>query len=802
MKKLTILAALICCVTPQEALGFGLRTHLYIAEQILEDLREEGEGRCRVTLADQQQEIPTRVCEAALEESGAFLAGAIGPDAFPDLVVGQTFVHPGTEGGRQTSDWLGLMLARAETDKEIAFAFGNVIHAAGDVFAHSYVNNYSGGVFELTASRSKDIELRHTMLEKYIDQRLKYDPVLDDLDIPAEFLVDTMVRTSYIPIDQRLTAEDLTNLFANPAGEIAERLGSSISAGAPGSHLMVMWGMLALAEGEQRATPCRVVTYIDESTMALRRYIVAEFKARKRLAFHSRNEPTLPDLSQFEEVKTPCHRPDDRELRGNPESRVQQTSWEKAIDQAQATYDQLLSLGQLENEDLATNRRNEWWQTLAREDRQELSEAFKDFESSVEASQRQQALQVFADYWADDIRTAIELYMYASLETARDMVESSAPYPQSHLDSEGGAVHYSRWFSCYRPVFEGQPVAAGRATCERTVALAMAMSLSHAARESGLGQYNRNIYYRILAFGNWIDRQMTSILFGIGRLVAPSLTELVDKLVNPKRIGRDELDKLFARAGNGQVEFRCVSDWIDADLGMMPRWDHTGFRPDSECSILENGSYAERSSEWLDPEQFVALQHAITLGKLSLLNQKGLRGLARNIAVDTDDDALESVEALLADIRMSDDTTYSILLDTVRSLDGSYQWNGHAMPYPRESGYRPTNVETARSGYPMPRDENAIRIRFDHEIRYRPGFPFYRTDDLRRIIFTKLFPEPFEGEILKSEQFGPEGYPFTPCSSDPFRPERSGEKIKSYCATTRTWQEDTFEDARPRASAP
>ena len=89
------------------------------------------------------------------------------------------------------------------------------------------------------------------------------------------------------------------------------------------------------------------------------------------------------------------------------------------------------------------------------------------------------------------------------------------------------------------------------------------MSLAEAAILSGIGEYNRNIYYRILSFGRWIDEKMVSILIGAGRLIAPSLTELVETLVDPQRIGRDELDELFQERKYKQLRFECVSDWID-----------------------------------------------------------------------------------------------------------------------------------------------------------------------------------------------------------------------------------------------
>ena len=90
------------------------------------------------------------------------------------MLVGQAIVHPGVAGGWQAADWLNLLLSNAGTDDQLAFAWGYAMHFAGDSFAHSYVNNYAGGVFEIGADRTKAIELRHFRLEKYIDQHLDY----------------------------------------------------------------------------------------------------------------------------------------------------------------------------------------------------------------------------------------------------------------------------------------------------------------------------------------------------------------------------------------------------------------------------------------------------------------------------------------------------------------------------------------------------------------------------------------------------------------------------------------------------
>ena len=96
--------------------------------------------------------------------------GALGPDVFPDPIVGQTTTHPGVEGGWQADEWLEHLLNRSTTAEELAFSYGFIVHGAGDIFAHTYVNAYAGDIFSLTDDE-REVELRHFVLEKYIESK-------------------------------------------------------------------------------------------------------------------------------------------------------------------------------------------------------------------------------------------------------------------------------------------------------------------------------------------------------------------------------------------------------------------------------------------------------------------------------------------------------------------------------------------------------------------------------------------------------------------------------------------------------
>lgn len=160
------------CLLPAGARGFDMKTHLWIAQQVLDDVLDD--GCITIEGVAEPLEVPPDLVQILRSNRGAFFAGNLGPDAFPDLVGGQMTTHPGIPDGWQTDDWLTWLLERADEPRREAFARGYVAHAAADIFAHTYANLYAGDIFALQDA-SVDLmepELRHLAVEKYISTRL------------------------------------------------------------------------------------------------------------------------------------------------------------------------------------------------------------------------------------------------------------------------------------------------------------------------------------------------------------------------------------------------------------------------------------------------------------------------------------------------------------------------------------------------------------------------------------------------------------------------------------------------------
>jgi len=665
--KRHLLAAATAMALATPAQGFGLRTHLYIADQVWRDLAD-----CSVSIRGQEFAVPAESCRAIRAHRGEFLAGALGPDVFPDVLVGQSIVHPGQAGGRQANDWLNHLLSNARGEEEIAFAWGYAIHYAGDVFAHSYVNNYAGGVFDLGQDRTKGIEIRHFRLEKYIDQHLDYsvDPAI--LLVPSAFLSAQLVQYDYGAGGGPRISDFYDQAAANPEA-FATAAGQRLRSGGPAAPVMSLLTMLdiarvarARAPGQEAAERARLDANLAAVRAAERRWLLSPV------------DNMVPDT------------------------------------------------------------RSAAWRAIPGADRGTVEAAYRLYRTQAEAWQQARALTAFTRAWAADLEIAAIRYIEASLEFGQAMVQSGGA-GRPPFEERGSAIAaYRRWLACYAPVFEGQPAAAGDLVCERMRAMRSDLSLRRAALLSSAGARPRSSYFRLLQIDQYLSGLVEDLVIGLVGLQDEAFAQLLNEAIAPANVSAASLNETFATGPNGQLTFRCAADWIDSDLGMR---EAPPSAADAECDG------AERSRATLDPARFAALDNALVLARLALLDQAGVRALTGRFGGDP------------AALRMGAQPRYSVLLDSVRSLDGSQQWRGISMPFPRRALWR---------GAPL-----ALSAGYAPSGAGPAGFPLYQSADLRRTVFAALF-RPFEGAILRRAEMQAPLYPFRSCPGDRLRGEPAG----------------------------
>ncbi len=207
--RLTLAAASLSAVT-QGAPGFSLDTHLYIATKVLDDGLTGSISVCAGealasaklgTRCDKRYPVPPATLAALKANPSAFLAGALGPDVFPDFITSQVTVHPGLEQGWGTDDFLQHLQANAGEGNERAWVSGFLSHASSDVFAHSWVNHYAGGIFDISKHiDNNEIEARHFVLERYIADRTPriWAKYAATPEAPHEFVADQLMLANLV----------------------------------------------------------------------------------------------------------------------------------------------------------------------------------------------------------------------------------------------------------------------------------------------------------------------------------------------------------------------------------------------------------------------------------------------------------------------------------------------------------------------------------------------------------------------------------------------------------------------------
>ena len=210
---------------PLSAVAFKPYVHIEVAKDVRNDLLEDD----KLTLDGQTYDINPRVLEAIKKYPSYFYAGSVGPDGFPELIMGGTVIHPDSTG-----IFVQHILDKAwevqnspdyspeEKLQALAFAYGYPMHVAADTWSHTLVNEFSEGVWPdlkmaINYDAGKPNIIRHLLVEGYIaDATPGFDGVktVDDeaqrtllpdgdvstdsswmreLEIPTRFVFDALI---------------------------------------------------------------------------------------------------------------------------------------------------------------------------------------------------------------------------------------------------------------------------------------------------------------------------------------------------------------------------------------------------------------------------------------------------------------------------------------------------------------------------------------------------------------------------------------------------------------------------------
>lgn len=166
--------------------------HIYMANLLMKEMKEKG----TVTIGNfGTYSVPSDMKNAILEAPKAFRAGAVGPDFYPDMLIGQATIHPSNSG-----KWLTIMEKEllktsknsAEWSSAYAFYLGYMMHYANDMWTHDYINGWAGGSFPSLSdipksSKSAAVAIRHVLVETYIDHKVPQTESME-IEAPIDFI--------------------------------------------------------------------------------------------------------------------------------------------------------------------------------------------------------------------------------------------------------------------------------------------------------------------------------------------------------------------------------------------------------------------------------------------------------------------------------------------------------------------------------------------------------------------------------------------------------------------------------------
>ncbi len=187
---------------PDSVYAWKTKTHGYSANLLLEEIQDG-----YVTVDGEDYPVPAEFLDALREYPKAFRAGTLGPDFYPDMLTGQSYIHPyDAKAGVGVGDWLKELVSAVNSlpkehrarKEALAFTLGMAVHYAGDLFGHDFINAFAGGAYPAYADALQDTRklffiIRHMAQETYMDSLIGDRQGSTDSRAPVDFLLNTWI---------------------------------------------------------------------------------------------------------------------------------------------------------------------------------------------------------------------------------------------------------------------------------------------------------------------------------------------------------------------------------------------------------------------------------------------------------------------------------------------------------------------------------------------------------------------------------------------------------------------------------
>ncbi len=820
----TLIGLVVGLATGIPAHAWKLETHYWLAKQVVDELN--GTAGSVTIPGKASATIPTGLYQAIKEKEGDYLLGVLGPDTYPDMVAGQMTTHPGLEGNKPildparallsltqrnlsgplwgTDDWmfwvrskaLSSQLPESGRKRELAFAYGYLTHAAMDMWAHSYVNLYSGDVFSMTDEQ--EVEFRHMAIESLIKRT--HTSIFDDppslsqeqaglelrnrLGRPLSFAKGFPDDLSKITAPVDFVRKTLV-LNSTVANQYARELSTL--------HLFAMyvyWAEVGEIRGRMQPLRNTVNAAAQEADRKVRDAEAAFDVADAALRTTGQAYSIAYDaFKAAERVATDAAAALDKAIRDTRRNLNLGDNIDNWPPPARALIQGAQEAARLANNAL-TAARTEYNRQKDKRDRlqndQEKALRNVDTEKAARTAVRQirdQSLAVIdggVTAWQDGIEDAVDAYILAWEDTSKELMR-----PHGARFSPNGDVTepLKQWVTCWGPTF-GFPV------------LTQIAPVCQKARTSYL---NTAETVKVLLQNTLIPQPVRVAIENLDRMMAQAVQQILPQaaqmISNTVRIDNGAIAGYARSIVNLRAKEPTLAE-IDADFANDISRKQLMTFPTAFTTLLyqdmglgPTGNNTPHTNKSLsDLGNFAALQNAFTMAKLVLLDGADLNRLTLPTlgpAIGMRVPNMPKHAPPPAGPYNNQAPAGEILIGAVRSIDGDHQWQKFAPKLPRRASIdcsRRWPNDSPEDQYCMPR-----MFGYDTKDSGKGGLKFWQDPELRQSVFYKIFQGPLTPGLVSA--LGPQKLArgIGLCPTDPFPPTDGPD----YCR-----------DPRPSVTAP
>jgi archaellum component FlaC len=776
IKNIQLYIVVFGLVLSSNLFAFKADTHVWIAQEVINDVQD---GVLSFELGEKVVDIPVSndVVEAITLYPDYYRMGSVGPDALPDIITGQSVIHPGVQGvgGWKTDDWLEWLAQWSSTAEETAFTYGFLGHAAADVFSHTYVNTYAGDHFDLYDGED-DVETRHIALESYISS--KTPPIADVngnqlgeasalISTPSEFIADFLIFNDdvstqysfaslyhfyYVHELRKKIQTLLDGVIIEIEKELIKAVGESFGIDLNDAQVEEIYslqtGIKAQINENLEMLQELHLRYFDqiENLVDLQSAFAS---AANGISSYTVLQSEITSLSgEIEEAQALLSSID--KILSKIDGRECTGGWEKACIVCSAVCGGWSPII-VYYDNPAWIEQNTLLQELI-EERSELVEELASVKADVETAiskineGRVNALntidstfllmvdlvQIYGgssnpirghlENWRNDIYLGMVAYVDANTLAIKNAMQN-----------EDVLEPFNNWLDCWgRAITTSLPYPVNDVLCKATSEFDNVKAKLEEVRDK-LSQLNPA--YELL---NDLEKKLTEEIENLAVNFSLEIVEMIsgielEDLISAydEKVSSDQLNNYFATQSGTKklINIPDIASRVDAEMS------------------LNDGCF--------DKTKYFVVRNAIVLAKLALLNENGLNALA--LAAGLNSGTIYGVE-LYGHTGTAGDT--NVLFDAIRSIDGNHQWMPVAPPAVRSDGVDELWPEYRQYGYSVNDDGNS-------------GFRLWQDRGARQKLFLKLFKGPlapgleYPNMISMSKVLSAD-YPYRSCSANPY----------------------------------